>query len=400
MTKLATTILWAVLVVVVIGGLWYVAGLSLESSDSALPTSATYEPLVPSARVVDVAGDMGAITRVKLTPDNQLMLVATLTGDVWALTKDSTGWVRQERPFYQLDHGMDTAGENGLTGLIVSSDYARTQSIFLTYTQKQPSGRGQNQILRLKVVRQDDAYVGMEPVIIFRGNTPVLGAHQIQGGDGLMIEDKPHLLFAVGEGYQEHHARDITKEAGKLILIQEDGSSPLGMRPYPEFPKIQAIGIRNVYDVVVDPVNKDWVYLTHNGPSANDLIMHVPVLDGRQYDFNWQNENNPASLLKPTVDGIEAMEYVIRVWEVTLSPTDILADRSGAVYFNIFGSSRYEGREVVKGELRNGQWQWQVVARRKAGLDGGGLLGLARGADGVLYFGDLYDGVVYGLASR
>ena len=387
--------LWLIALVLLVGGGLMVYQGKPPSTQLPQADSGNYQSLIAGRYVTPVAEGLGLITRVKLTPDNNLMLVAALTGEVWALARDGQNWTKQTEPLYMVEHGMDVAGENGMTGLIISGDYTKNHFVFLTYTEKQADGQGQNQILRLKVERQGDSYVGAEPTVIFRGNTPVLGAHQIQGGAGLIWQGKPHLLFAIGEAYHPDYARTLAREAGKLLLIQEDGSNPLGVRPYPEYPKIQASGIRNVYDVTTDPINPGWIYFTENGPDTNDMVMRVELFNGKRFDFGWNGSAD--SLLQPTVDGMIADSLAAYRWEVTVSPVDIVVDRSGSVYFNIFSSVRYPNKEVVKLVGHDVTAKLEVVASRRAEVTGGNLLGLATGTDGSLYFGDMQDGAVYRL---
>jgi len=395
MIRRSIAIVGILLVAIVVGmAVWLMVPRVEQNME--LAASQEYAATQSDRQVVKLGDGLGAVTRVKLTPDEQVMLVTNLAGDLFAFLRTQSGWVKQEELVYHVDHGMSLAGENGMTGLIISSQYRQNQNIFLTYTQRQSSGRGENTVLRLTLEQREGKYIGTNPMVVFRGNTQVLGAHQIQGGTGVVIEGKPHLLFAIGEGYQERYARELQREAGKLILIQEDGSNPLGQRPYPEFPRLQAIGIRNVYDITLDPKHSDWVYFTQNGPSANDVVIHAPVLDGGQYDFNWQNENRPADLLTPLRNGAVMSEYVIRTWTVTVSPNDIAVDSDGKVYVTIFSSARYPHSELVMGEWSGQEWKWQVVAERKPGAEGGNALGLTLARGGVGYFGDLRDGAVYG----
>ena len=352
-----------------------------------------YQSLVSARTVSRVADNLGPVTRIKLTPDELLMFVTNLNGEVFVLAKDGDQYIKQDTPVYKVRTGFVLGEENGMTGLVVSQNFSVNHYIFLTYAQREGSV-GRNRILRLTVEKQGEVYVGTEPKVIFTGNTPVLGAHQIQGGVSVMIESQPHLLFAVGEAYHPGYAQDLGREAGKLMLITEDGDNPYGARPWPQYPKLQAIGIRNVYDLSVDP-QTNWLYFTDNGPDSNDTIIHAPVLDGtRQFDFNWHN--NADDLLNPLENGQPHPEYVVYHWPVTVAPTDIAADNIGRFYFNIFSSVREPQKELVMGKL-NGQGiaALQTIANRRPDVAGGNLLGLALSDNGSIYFGDFLDGAIY-----
>ncbi len=386
-----------ILVLVLAGGGWYFAAQLLpDRSLKPLPPAAEYEARLPNWRVGKIADNLGPITRLKLSPDGQLLFAATLTGKVWVLRREDGQWQKQAKVFYEIKPGFTPGVENGLTGLILSSEFATNRQLFLLYARKGPTSReNQNQILRLTVGEKDGELIGVNPTVIYSGLTPTAVSHQIQGGISLKIEGKPHLLFSVGDTYfNPQYAKDLTKEAGKLILIQEDGSDPLGARPYPLFPKIQAVGLRNSYDLALDPTN-NWIYLSGNGPEINDTIAYVPLLDpSLKFDFNWSGDGQ--TLTQPLVNNQPRPEYIIKHWETTVAPVDIASYQPGQFILNVFSTDRYPKKEIILGTHRGTQEATlQTLASRKEGIDGGNPLGLAVGSEKELYFGDFYDGAIY-----
>lgn len=296
-----------------------------------------------------IAEDMGLITRVATTPDYAAMFVANLSGDVYVLERRGSRYVKQEVPFYHVDTGFDyeAGDENGLTGIVVSGHYAESHKVFLLYAQ-QDDGVGQSQILSL-VARRDDTgnLVGTEPQVIFRGNVMARGAHQIQDAASVDIAGRPHVLFSIGESYVPAYARQLAREAGKIMLIQEDGSDPVGERPYPQYPKVQAIGIRNAYGLDVVP-GTEWVYVTDNGPDANDRLILAPLLDpSLQFDFGWNG--NPASMLQTRRNGVLAPELVMAHWPVPVSPAEIIAESRESFVATTFSTSYEHASYVWRG---------------------------------------------------
>ncbi len=346
-----------------------------------------------------VSSTVPKVTRIKLSPDERYMFVASLDGTLRVLVRNEAGkYVMQPTPLHFLNLGWAEGAENGLTGIIVSYAFPTSQYVFLTYAQKLPNGQGENQVLRLIIEEKEDGeVVATNPTVIFRGNTPVAGAHQIQGGISVRVEDKPHLLFAMGDAYHAEYARDLSREAGKLMLITEDGDNPLGSRPYPLFPKIQAIGIRNAYDIAKDPA-KDYVVFTDNGPEANDRLIRGPILDGtKQFDFGWNGK--PESLIDDVSVGGREDEPVpnplVHVWKTTVAPTDVVVDSLSRIYVNIFSSSNYPNKEIMMGEVRDGKFSLTPIVTRSQKAEGGNLLGLTLSENGNFYFGDFFDGKVY-----
>ena len=82
---------WIILAALVIGlAGWQLTRGTTQPSETMLPVSAKYESLLVGKRVTEIATGLGQVTRIGLTPDDQVMLATTLTGDVWALTRTST----------------------------------------------------------------------------------------------------------------------------------------------------------------------------------------------------------------------------------------------------------------------------------------------------------------------
>ena len=181
--------------------------------------NAPFKSQVEGMAVRQIDTDTAFVTRIKITPDDRLMLATTLDGKVYVFEKKWGRYVRQSQPFYELETGYDflSGDENGLTGLIISGDYASNKQIFLLYARK-IEGKGKSQIMRLTAFRDENGdLVGSTPEVVFEGNVNANGAHQIQGGISFKREGKNHLLFAIGESYIPSYARQVGKEAGKTI---------------------------------------------------------------------------------------------------------------------------------------------------------------------------------------
>lgn len=361
---------------------------------NALP-EARYVSTVYGRDVVQAAEGLPGLTRVKITPDEWTMFATTLDGKVWVLNNvnNEGRYVLQEEPIYSVPIGFKAEEENGMTGLAVSYDFILDHNVFVSYVKK-VGNEGRNFIDRLTLEQADGKWRVKNVRNIFVGNVPVLGAHQIQGMITLPVEDKLHVMFTVGDAYTAEYAKDVTKEAGKIMLIQADGTNPLGDRPFPAHPKIQATGIRNAYDLGRNELN-DWFYLTINGPEANDVIMYAPLLDAtKQIDFGW--DGTAASMLKPTANG-EPANFLVYKWDTTVAPTDLVVDSLGRFFLNIYASNRYPSEEVWMGEMgRNGRLKMTKVAVRKESEEDGHTIGLAiSNLTGNIWFGDIRDGALY-----
>ena len=374
-------------------------GIYLGASKQPVAKEA-YKADQPGWQIGKVADGLGPITRLQLTPDGQVMFVAAVDGTVRALRRQNDRQFElQSEPVYKIDHGFAAGVENGLTGLIVSAEYAQNRNIFLLYAQNTNSGEGESRILKLRVDDRNGKIIAANPQIIFRGNVKVAGAHQIQGGQSLIIEGKPHLLFGIGEAYHAEYASDLTKEAGKILLLQETGANPLGLRPYPNYPRVQAMGIRNAYGLAIDSADQS-VVITDNGPDSNDRILDGDILNGaKQFDFNWHGD--AATLLQPMENGVVNAGLVAESWDPTVAPTEIKLLKDREFVFNIFSTVHHPTAQVMRGWFgQDGKFRTQSLASHREGQEKGKLLGLAASSTGTIYFGDMLSGTIYYLVQK
>ena len=382
----------------VLVGLLAKFGFELRFGLNNLPP-AEYQATTWGRAVVKGIDDIPLVTAVDLTADEWSMFATSLDGKVWAINNlNNAGYYEIDpEPIYSLNLGWEPGEENGMTGLAVSYDFILDKTIFVSYA-KRVGSVGRNYIDRLVLDRDGDSWKVASARTIFTGNTTVLGAHQIQGLIALPVEDKLHVMFTIGDTYHPEYAHDLRREAGKVMMVQADGSNPLGVRPYPNYPRVQAVGIRNAYDLARNELT-DWIYLTDNGPDVHDRILYAPLLNtADQYDFGWDGTNE--SMLKSYVNGEERNSLVLHDFgEVTVSPTSIDTDSLGRFFVSIFSTVRMPEKEILMGEIGNDQiLKLTKIVQRREGVESGNLLGIAvSDLTGNIWFGDIQDGALYAL---
>lgn len=293
-----------------------------------------YEVLNDNFEVSEFSDVSGQLTRIKITPDGNTMLIATLEGVVFAYEKVDGEFELQDEPFFDLKLTFpDTPDyiESGLTGMELGADFSESGDVFLLHAKFTEKEELRNQITRVKFEQSDAGVFGKSPEKIFESNVLGAQAHQIQDGLGIIYEGKSHLLFTIGEGFHPEYSQDVSKDAGKILLIQSDGTDPLGPRPYPEHPKIQAIGIRNSFDIAINPHDDEGrLAISDTGEIINDRIIYAKVidLDGEEItplDFLW-DEGKDETLENDVKDeNIEGMpNTVLHRFDPAETPLDIL----------------------------------------------------------------------------
>ncbi len=280
----------------------FIAGTFLGCTNSFDPTDVpdvdenaplTYQASTANTFNISKISTAFIPTRLKITADGQWMFVAQLGGQVLVYKKDGEDWTKQETFFYDLGD-LGVQGERGLTGLFFGanfnpeSDNAADRDVFLSY-QQSVNGDFLNRITRVTATFQDTELYGTDEDMIYEGPQASAEAHQIQDGIGFMYEGAPHILVSIGDGFETSNALDPSIEGhGKLLLMQRDGSDPLGPRPWPEYPKVAAIGIRNTYGIAMLPESIDdrrRVLGVENGNGVNDRLWFLEVIDfGHEFD--------------------------------------------------------------------------------------------------------------------
>lgn len=369
-----------------------------------------------------VASSLTGPSRVKITPDGNFLLVTQLTGEVLAFPKEKNSWT--DKP-YQLAK-VETAfpgfppEEAGLTGLALSSDFQHEGKIFLLYTFRDSDKKVQNRISSINVKLINNKLEAELPKQIFQANIEGNVSHQISEGIGIKINNIPHLMFLIGEGFKGERAQEPKLEAGKVMVIQEDGTNPVGQRPYPQFSKIQALGIRNAYNLAENPFDLHERFLiADTGPNKYDRIIYTTLYDKngksqRQINFKWagKEEGLKAPIPDPNIVGVDDM--VLTRLEETLTFTGLAVisgnEREQTVLATLFGKTGAtndpRGREIWIGKLDSeGQPTLEfkpMVTRSKVGqAKVGNPIGLEVDPQGnSFYFADILEGNLYQVKTK
>ena len=392
--------------------------LFVQSSD--MSGISTYKVAGEISATVSIFDEVEQVTQIDVSPDGSYMLVGTLGGTVWVYHRVDGVFRRQLEPFFVLKTSQPgfPPEEAGLTGITYGADFEMSGDVFLLYSFAFEKKSFRNRVTRVQFVKRGNRVVGINPEQIFEANTAGTGSHQIQDGIGIIMAGKPHLLFTVGEGFEGERALDPTKEAGKVMLIQRDGKEPLGVRPYPESPKVQALGIRNAPAIGVNPKNGK-VAIGDTGPNNYDRFLYGAVFDKAGFNtqklsFNWNGTEE--SLKKGAPDLYDAKkEMVLYRWVPTETAVNIafyenqklpkLKENQTYALVVLFGrtgeKNNTPGKKIMLGVVEEGnQNKLSMSPLVDRTQEGEGKLGhpIGLGVDrttGDIYFGDIMEGRIY-----
>ncbi len=364
------------------------------------------------------------VTSIEITPDGSTMFVTTLPGTVWVYEKSGSEFVRATEPFFELETGQPGFPEKeaGLTGIILGVDFETSGDVFLTHCAVDTDGTMRNRVTRVTSSAPANAQgqlTGTDAELIFEANTPAGIAHQIQDGVALFVEGLPHILFPLGEGFEAANALDPSKESGKLILIQRDGSDPSGSRPFADSPTVQAIGIRNAPNLTINQ-KTGKVAILDTGTTVNDRFLYGTVVDENGFNsqvlsFNWDGTDESLTAAAPDRYLDSAPNMLLHRWSPTETAVNVLfyehqglpALPQGEQYVlvTLFGQTgnpaNEPGKKILLGTLTHGvqdtiEFSDFIVRAPSAEGTEGNPLGLAVDpSDGTIYFGDLFEQRIY-----
>ena len=290
---------------------------SPEKAAAEFTDIVAYEAIDATAlRVERVATGVISPTRIAFSPDGAFMLVTQLTGEVLLFTREEgNSWKQQEQPYFTAAP-LGVKGERGMTSVFfshafnASSNKEEDKDIFFTF-QIYSEDRAQfvNRVVRTTFTKQDGVRIASNPVVIYEGAQPAAPAHQVQEGISFSYEGAPHILVIFSDAFSPAASTNLAANSiGKMLLMQRDGTDPLGPRPWPKYPKTQSIGIRNPYSISmlpkqVDPLRR--IMGVENGNLGLDRIWLLELIDfGHEVDakmnLGWKGDD-----LAPTWISVE-----------------------------------------------------------------------------------------------
>lgn len=370
----------------------------------------SYEAINPDKyQITLLSNKLVSPTRLRLTPDRKHLLVSQITGELLSFDRTATGW--SETPY--LVTRIDTKfpgfppDEGGLTGIVLSKNFDQNGKLFLLYTYKDKDGTVQNRVSTTLIEEKNGKLKGSEPKFIYQANVIGAASHQITDGASLDINNQPHLLLIIGEGFDSKKAQDPNLEGGKIILIQEDGSNPLGKRPF-ENPKVEAMGIRNAYVMTTNPNDQNSFLIADSGPDKYDRLIYAKLGSGAKLNFNWNGDQEKLKDPIPDPNNPEIKDMVIYrlVETMTFTGLKFLPGSNNQVLTVLFGKTgstqNSPGKEIWLGKMTNLSEQpkisFETIIKRTKEADGklGNPIGLEIDPQtNDFFFGDILEGRIY-----
>jgi glucose/arabinose dehydrogenase len=178
-----------------------------------------------------------------------------------------------------ITFAVDACNERGLLGIALDPAFSQNHYIYVQYTAPSPCTNSRNKTVRFV----ENNGVGSNPVEIF--DTTFTGV--FHSGNNIHFGPDGKLYISNGDNSNASTAQDLADPHGKLHRINPDGTIPTDNPFFGHpgvLPSVFALGLRNSFDFVFDPVVTGRIFASENGPDCDDEVNRI---EGG-YDYGWR----------------------------------------------------------------------------------------------------------------
>ena len=276
--------------------------------------------------------------------DNQNVLVTQKTGEILKINLNT-------KEVIELEHNLKVVSPHWQAGMLdILYDNG---NVFVSYTEDR--GNDQTSTSIAKGSLNGNTLENFEN--IFQSEPPLWD--NIHWGSRLMIKDQ--LLYAsIGERAQGSKAQDPTNHIGKIIRINQDGSSPSD-NPFSTksdwLPEVYQIGLRNPQGMALNHTDNQ-IYITNHGPKGGDFFGEV-IADTNYgwMDVAWGGTDYDGSIIGDGSAWKEGLLKPIYRWIPSIAVSDMTfykGDQFPELKDNIILTSLKAGR-LISLEFSNGK---------------------------------------------
>ena len=271
--------------------------------------------------------------------------------------------------------------QGGLLDIALHPDYEKNGWIYLSYSKEDGEGNFSTAIMRAKLknmslVEQEDIYVAQ-----------AYAEKGVHFGSRLSFDNQGFLYFSIGDrGQRDINPQDISRDAGKVYRIHDDGRIPEDNPFVSDRNAKSAIfsyGHRNPQGMAKHPITGD-IWTHEHGPKGGDEVNIIAK--GKNYGWpviSYGVNYSGTSFTDLTEKA--GMEQPLWYWDPSIAPSDMVFVTSdkypqwqgnvlvGSLKFGYLVMLTLDGNKVVKEEVVQ-----ENLTRIRS---------ISQGPDGYLYVG-------------
>jgi glucose/arabinose dehydrogenase len=207
--------------------------------------------------------------------------------------------------------------DGGLFDVEVHPDYARNGWIYLSYAEPGPEKTSNTVIIRGKI--RDNSWVDQQ--VLFKGGPETYGTQNAHYGSRFTFDRQGHLFYSIGDRGRSADAQDLSKPAGKIHRINDDGSVPKD-NPFAgqsnALGSIWSYGHRNPQGLALDPSTGN-LWSSEHGPRGGDELNRIEP--GKNYGWAVVSHGLEPGI---TTSEQEGMVSPVVYWTPTIAPAGIV----------------------------------------------------------------------------
>ncbi len=308
-------------------------------------------------------------------PDGD-MLITARSGNLWLFSNGSLA----DEPIAGVPE-VWARSQGGLLDVQAHPNYEENGWIYLTYSSPEGGEGANTALMRAKLNDDRTELVNKEVLYKAEPNTE-RGVHF---GSRIVFDNEGHVFFGIGDrGARDVNPQDITRDAGKIYRLNDDGTIPednpfVGEEGAKE--AIFAYGIRNPQGMDLHPeTGQLWEH--EHGPRGGDEINIIEA--GNNYgwpEISFGINYDGTSFTDDTAKaGMEQPEWY---WDPSIAP-------SGMTFVTSDKFPEWKG-DLLVGSLKFGYVMHvdiedgEVVGEEKVFEDAGRVRDVRQGPDGNIY---------------
>jgi glucose/arabinose dehydrogenase len=284
---------------------------------------------------------------------------------------------------------VDYGGQGGLGDVALHPQFAQNRLVYLSFAEGGPGGTRGAAVVRGVLEESEDNAQLSNAEVIWRQYPKMLGFGHY--GHRLLFDDKGHLWISSGDRQKFTPAQDMQANLGKILRLQEDGSTPKD-NPFVDYPDQEALaddggvyaqvwtlGHRNPLGIAFDPDGRLWE--VEMGPEGGDEMNLIKR--GANYGYPIvSNGDHYGGRKIPDHDTRPEFQAPALTWTPVISPGSLVFYR-GNLFPDWRGDALIAGlsaKAIIRVEL-------QGESAREAGRYpmGARIRSVIEGPDGALW---------------
>ncbi|HXW08774.1 MAG TPA: PQQ-dependent sugar dehydrogenase [Vicinamibacterales bacterium] len=210
--------------------------------------------------------------------------------------------------------------DGGLFDVEVHPQYAKNGWIYLSLSESGPDKTSNTVIIRGRI--KDNAWVDQQ--VLFKGPPETYTPQNFHYGSRFAFDAQGHLYYSIGDKGRPEDAQDLSKPAGKIHRVNDDGSVPKD-NPFVNRPdalgSIWSYGHRNPQGLAFDSSGRLWA--SEHGPRGGDELNLIEP--GKNYGWAVVSNGLQPGITKSEQEG---MESPVVHWTPTIAPAGIAVSSS------------------------------------------------------------------------